>query len=93
MELREIDPSKLPEEIADFAPIGCMDCGFEGYIPRKLFLVKPEVTNEKEYAELRLLLKNKFGYNSFSECHCELGMIVSVSKCPKCGSESIFKDF
>lgn len=93
MKLIKIDFSKVPKQIRDFTPIECMDCQYDGHIPRKLFLVKPNITNKKEYAELRLLVKNKLNYNSFSKCYCELGMLISLSKCPKCGSESIFSDF
>jgi len=93
IQLKEIDSSKLSKEILDFAPIKCMDCGFDGHIPRKFFMVLPDVNREKEYNELQSLVKKQLGYNSFSECYCDAGFLISVCRCPRCGSEKIFKDF
>ena len=93
MELKEIDSSKLSEEILNFSPIECMNCEFEGHIPRKFFIVEPEITNEEEYNELRSLVKKTLGHDTFSELYCDYGFLISVSRCPKCGSEEIFEDF
>ncbi len=93
IQLKEIEASELPDEILDFAPIECMDCGYDGHIPRKFFLVEPEISNESEYNELRALIKNELGYDSFGETACDVGYLITVSRCPKCNSENIFEDF
>lgn len=91
--LKETDSSKLPRELLEFAPIACMDCGFDGHISRRFFKVLPGVDNEEEYNELEFLVKKKLGYDSFSEYCCDIGFLISVCRCPKCGSEEVFEDF
>lgn len=93
MELKEIDPSQIPNEIKDISPIECMDCGYNGHIPRKFFSVEPAVSNEKEYNELCLLVKEKLGFESFGETGYDDVHLITVCRCPKCGSEEIFEDF
>lgn len=93
MILKEIDPSQLDDEILEFGPIECMACEFNGHIPRKFFVAEPEVSNESEYNELRSLVKAELGYDSFGEVACDAGHVITVSRCPKCGSEEIFEDF
>lgn len=90
--LTEISTSKLDPEILEFGPVECMDCKFDGYIPIKYFLVKPEITNEQEYNKLKESIKKQLGHDSFTETGCDLGHLISVCRCPKCGSEEIFQD-
>lgn len=91
--LTKIDQSKLSREIIDFGPIACMECDFDGSIPIEYFLVKPDLSNEKDYKELQVLISKELGYTSFSEADSDLGHLVSVCRCPNCGSEEIFQDF
>ncbi|MBF0316330.1 MAG: hypothetical protein HQK52_23125 [Oligoflexia bacterium] len=91
--LTKVDPNKLSNEITDFGPEACMECDFSGIIPIDYFQVKPEINNEKEYNEVKALVKEKLGFETFSEISSDLGGLISVCKCPKCGSEEIFQDF
>lgn len=91
--LEKINSSKLSNEITDFGPVECLDCDFGGNIPTKYFLVTPGAETEKEFLELKKLVKEQLGFNSFSELGCELGMLISVCRCPECGSEEILLDF
>ncbi len=93
MQLKEIDSSQIPEEITNFSPIGCMNCGYEGHIPKRFFAVEPKINNEKEYNELCLLVKEKLGFESFGETGYDDVYLITVCRCPKCGSEEIFEDF
>jgi len=93
--LEKIDSSKLSNEIVDFGPIECMECEFDGPIPIDYFLVTPEIETEKDDKEVQLLIEQQLGYKSFNGIGCgmENGNLISVCRCPKCGSEDIFQDF
>ncbi|OFZ77581.1 MAG: hypothetical protein A2560_04460 [Bdellovibrionales bacterium RIFOXYD1_FULL_39_84] len=89
----KIDQSTLAEEILEFGPMGCMECEFEGNIPMNYFLVKPDINSEKEYNELKKEIKKQLGFESFTEVGSDLGgLLISVCKCPRCGSKEIFQD-
>ena len=87
-----IDSAQIPEEITDFSPIECMDCGYDGYIHQRFFAVE-EVNNEKEYNKFCLLVKEKLGFESFGETGYDNVYLITVCRCPECGSENIFEDF
>jgi len=91
--LKEIDPLKLPRQLLEFAPIACMNCGFDGHISRRFFKVLSDVNSQEEYSKLGSVVKKKLGYDSFTEHYCDIGFLISVCRCPKCGSEEIFEDF
>ena len=93
--LTKVDPLNLSNEITDFAPIECMECEFDGLIPIDYFLVTPEIKTEKEDNEVQVLIEQQLGYKSFHGIGCgiENGDLISVCRCPKCGSEDIFQDF
>lgn len=91
--ITEIDSTQIPKEITDFSPIECMDCGYNGRIPKRFFVVNPGISNQKEYNELCLLVKEKPGFNSFGETGDGEKHIITLCRCPKCGSEAIFEDF
>jgi len=93
MKLREIKSSGIPKEITDFSPIECMDCGYDGHIPQRFFAVEPRVNNENEHNELRLLVKKELGFESFGNTGYDDIDLITVCRCPKCGSEEIFEDF
>lgn len=93
IKLIKMEPSKLSNEITEFGPIECMDCEFDGVIPLEYFLVSPDIETDKEYNELRKLVKSELGYDSFTETGHEDGLLISVCRCPKCCSEEIFQDF
>ena len=91
--LKKIDPGKLSEEVVEFGPIECMKCRFDGHIPKSFYLVESKIDNEDDYKELCRTVKKELGYESFSEASCESGYLITVCRCPKCGSEEIFEDF
>jgi hypothetical protein len=93
MELKEVKVSVLPKEISDMTPIECMDCGFDGLIPKKFYRVFPDINNDEEYEELCKLIKKELGHESFGQTGDDKGFIITVSRCPRCNSESIFEDF
>jgi len=93
MKITEILPSTLSEEITDFGPIECMNCEFDGNIPVTYLLVEPEIESEQEYDQLKTLIKEKYGHDSFMEMPTDNGQIISLTRCPKCNSEEIFQDF
>lgn len=91
--LIKIDPSKLSEEILEFGPEGCMECGNEDDIFLDYFLVTPDFNTEKEFNEVLKEVKLQLGFKSFTEIGSEFeGQLISVCKCPRCGSEEIFQD-
>lgn len=90
--ISKLDPSRIDPEVLDFAAIECMDCNFDE-IPTQYFLVTPEVETDSQYAELKRLVKEQTGNETFTEMSCNAGHVISVSRCPKCGSEDIYEDF
>ncbi len=93
MEIKEINSSQIPKEILNFSPLECMNCGFNGVIPRRFFSVKPSIKNENEYNGFCLLLKEKFGFESFTQTGYGDAELIIVRRCPKCNSDDIFEDF
>lgn len=93
MKIFEIERSKLPEEVTDFVAVECMECEYEGEgsFSQKYFRTEPEVECESSHNEAVKLLK-PFGYSQFSVITGE-ELILSVSKCPNCGSEDIVEDY
>lgn len=91
--LKEIATSELEEEILEFAPVGCLNCGFEDFIPRKFYVLEPRVTDRQGHKKLQKLVRQDLGYDSFKEYTSQVGHVISVSRCPRCGSEKIFEDF
>ena len=93
MQLKEIDSSQISQEIRDFRPIACINCNYHGHIPKRFFIVELSINNEKEYDELCLLIKEKLGFESFGETGYDDVYLITVCRCPECGSENIFEDF
>lgn len=92
--ITEIDSAKLDDQIVEFAPIECIDCDFDQYISIQYYLVKPEIENEQQYNELKKLVEESIGFKTFAEMWTEeQGHIISVCRCPECGSEDIVQDF
>ena len=91
--LTEISSSKLDSEITEFAPIECLDCDFDGHIPITYYLVKPGIEKEEQHLQLKKLVADQLGFNSFAEMGCQYGHLISVCRCPRCGSEEIIQDF
>ena len=90
MKLTEMDLAQVPKEIADFSPIECMRCGYNCSIPKRFFVVEPKVTNEKEYNKLCSLVKESLGFKTFGQVGYGEEHIITVCRCPKCGTEEIF---
>lgn len=91
--LTQIELSKLSEEIVEFGPEGCMECGFEDDIFLDYFLVTPDFETEEEFNEVIKEVKLKLSFESFTEISSDFeGQLISVCKCPRCGSEEIFQD-
>ena len=91
--IERILKNELDSQITDFAPIECLDCSFDKEIPIHYYLVKDEIESESDYLKLKETVKAKLGYNTFCEISSELGFLISVSKCPICGSEEIIQDY
>ncbi len=91
--LTQIESLKLSDEIVEFGPEGCMECGFEGDIPLDYFLVTPDFETEKEFNEVTKEVKLQLGFETFTEISSDFeGQLISLCKCPRCGSEEIFQD-
>jgi predicted Zn-ribbon and HTH transcriptional regulator len=91
--LTKIDRSSLSEEILEFGPEGCMECGNENDLFLDYFLISPNFKTEKEFNEVVKEVKLQLGFESFTEVGSDLkGQLISVCKCPQCGSEEIFQD-
>jgi hypothetical protein len=94
MELTEVpDSFHLPDGIDIIGPVACMDCGFEGEIPQKWFHIDPPLSRKGSRRKAMDLLKTQEGYESFDNNVWQGGTLVSVSWCPKCGSESTVDDY
>lgn len=91
--ITKIEPKTIDPEALAFAPIGCMDCHFDDFIPTEYFLVTPDPETEDDDLELKLVVKKQLGHDTFSEIYCNLGTVIMTSHCPKCGSRNIFEDF
>lgn len=93
MKIFEIEASRVSEEITDFVAVECADCEYEGEgaFSQKYFRTEPEIecdaTNDQAIGLLKPLGYSQ--YKTFVDDH----LILSVSKCPKCGSENIIHDY
>lgn len=88
MKLTKLSESfPLPNGADIIGPVACMDCGFEGEIPQKWFLVDPPIKGESSRLKATELLSAQEGYKSFDDSVWQGGTLASVSWCPKCGSE------
>jgi hypothetical protein len=70
-----------------------MDCGFEGDIPQKWFNIDPPMDSKGKNKKALNLLKAQEGYEYFDNHVWQGGSLVSVSWCPKCGSEATEDDY
>jgi hypothetical protein len=93
IELVKIDKSTLDSETLDFSPIACTDCDFHGPFKIEYYLVSSDIETEQQQEELENIINTKLGFKTFTEMSAEQGHIISVCRCPKCGSEEIFQDF
>ena len=93
IKITKVEPNTIDPEALAFAPIECMDCHFDDYIPVEYFLVTPDVETDEDYTELRQVVKKQLGHDKFSEMYCNLGTVIRISCCPRCGSRNIFEDF
>lgn len=88
--LQKIDSSKLDNELLEFGPVECMECGFDDEIPVQYYLIKSKNGNDFQYLEK--IVKKQTGHDQFTQMCSQSGDIVSVCRCPKCNSEDIFQD-
>ncbi len=93
IKISKVESSNIDEEVLAFAPFECIDCNYDDSIPIEYYLVTPAVETENEHVELQRIVKQELGYNKFTDTYCELGQLISVSRCPQCNSENIFMDF
>ena len=94
MKLTEVtDSFLLPDDIDIVGPVSCMDCGFEGEIPQKWFHIDPPLSKKGPCQKALNLLKTQEGYDLFDNNAWQGRTLVSVSWCPKCGSESTVDDY
>ena len=92
LDLQKIEASKLHSEVLEFGPVECMECGYDGEIPVQYYLVKSKGAKESDFQYLDKLVKEKTGFETFTEMGSELGDLISVCRCPECESEEIFQD-
>lgn len=93
IQLSKIEKSTIDPEILAFAPIECMNCHFDDYIPTQYYLVTPGVETEEEHEALSKIVKEQLGHDKFTSMYCDLGDVIGVARCPQCSSEDIFRDF
>ena len=94
MEIFELEASKLSEDITDFVAVECSDCEYEGEgdFSQKYFWTKPEIECDATHDKAIELLK-PLGYSKYTVFPAADVVVLSVSKCPKCGSEDIIQDY
>ena len=79
IKITKVEPNTIDPDALAFAPIACMDCHFDDYIPVEYFLVTPGVETHEDYTELKQLVKEQLKYDSFSEMSCNLDHVdISV---------------
>lgn len=88
----EIDPSALNDMEFMFGPDVCLDCGHNDGFKVQHFLVKEDVETDDDFRELKRIVKEELGYSNFAQMSCHLGLVIIMSRCPKCGSENIADD-
>ena len=93
IKISKIESSTIEPEALAFGPIECMKSHFDDSIPAEYFLVTPGSETYEDFIELKQLVKEQLKLDTFSEMYCNLGHVIVVSRCPKCGSKNIFEDF
>ena len=91
--IEKVSKNKLDSQITEFALMECLDCNFDKEIPIHYYLVKDEIKSEEDCLKLKEAIKSKLAHNTFCKISSELGFLISVSKCPICGSEEIIQDY
>lgn len=90
--ISKIDHSALCDEAMMFGPDMCLDCNYDRDFKVQHFLVSPDVETDNDYRELKRIVKEELGHSTFAQMSCHLGLVIFVSRCPKCGSENIADD-
>ncbi len=91
IQLSKIEKNTIdPEMLAFAAPIKCIHCYFNDYIPTQFYLVTPGVETYDEHDELSRIVRGQLGHNKFTSMYCDLGDVICVTRCPQCGSEDVF---
>ncbi len=93
IQLSKIEKSTIDPEMLAFAPIKCMNCHFDDYIPTQYYLVTPDVETDDQHDELRRIVREQLGHDKFTSMYCDLGDVICVARCLQCSSEDIFQDF
>lgn len=93
MELNQDEIDNLPEEIRDFGPMGCLNCNNEEGLMARFFSLNVPQENVLIEREVKRIIKEKYGINQFGVSSGWENELLTVSKCPKCGSEDIFWDY
>ncbi|MBF0312879.1 MAG: hypothetical protein HQK52_05655 [Oligoflexia bacterium] len=91
----KIEKATLDPQVLEYTPIACIDCHFEGEIPMDYYLVEPPSDgSDKDYREFISALNDQLGHRSFEDIlDYPTGDLISVARCPKCGSEELFYDY
>ena len=96
IEIKELggsETAKLPEEVKDFGPIECMDCKNHTGIRARYFVVNQDIENMLIDREVRRIMEEKYKIKEYGMTTAGDRIILTASRCPKCGSNSIFWDF
>jgi ribosomal protein S27E len=93
LKIFELEASELPEEVTDFVAVECANCEYEGEgsFSQKYFRTEPEIECDATHDQAIELLRHQ-GYSQYTAFPAD-SVILSVSKCPNCGSEDIIRDY
>jgi hypothetical protein len=96
VEIRELtndDIRTLSKEITDFSPVRCMNCQNEKGFVRRLFLINVSPANHLIEQETKQIMEEKFNITHYGWWSGETPNVLTVSRCPKCGSEHVIWDY
>ena len=90
-ELKEL--GNLPEDLEGFKPVRCMNCKNEGRLKARFFLINTAPENLFIEKQTKRIMKEKYDINHYGHFTGGEKEMLTVSKCPKCGSEDIVWDY
>ena len=92
MVVQELGESAIPQYIKEFEPVECFDCSYDEFIPQKYFFIKSDSNSEVNEETVSKYLNAKYDIKNFNVFASDEGTYVTISKCPKCGSDNIIVD-
>ncbi|MCU0851566.1 MAG: UPF0158 family protein [Candidatus Thermoplasmatota archaeon] len=92
-ELTQRDIDRLDEEVRDYQPVRCMDCGNETGFIRRLFLCSVSPENQLIEQKTQKHMKERFVITHFGWWTGGQSTLLTASRCPQCHSERIIWDY